>query len=379
VKAPELGMYFDRAVDHGLRGFYRGLNSAVIRGLRLNISIPVPELGKAVNLSIDIGRDALLNLLQRLPVKIVALSPNGLAGIVVHDKFWDSQGYRAVYISFEVEAARGGVAEKILVNAVEWVKKWRYRDVTELLGNIVRVPKETASKFREAVARAPGEKLFEDGVLLNEEGGTEIELSTAPGKLHLVVAHPTADAIGIEIVKGFAKVVNITKAGSRVTYAVIEVEKSGAIVLSLRAGSDTSLNPAYVSVKQEALAPTPTPTPATLTVTTTVTTTYTTTETVVVPTVVTTTYITTTTIPTTYTTTIRVYETSTVVKYETVTTTRTSVTTVPIEKTVEKTTTLTVATPQTVYERVVDWGTAISIAVVLLVVGIAIGYLIKRR
>jgi len=399
VKAPELGMYFDRAVDHGLRGFYRGLNSAVIRGLRLNISIPVPELGKAVNLSIDIGRDTLLNLLQRLPVKIVALSPNGLAGIVVHDKFWDSQGYRAVYISFEVEAAGGGAAEKILVNAVEWVKKWQYRDVTELLGNTVRVPKETASKFREAVARAPGEKLFEDGVLLNEEGGTEIELSAAPGKLHLVVAHPTADAIGIEIVKGFAKVVNITKAGSRVTYAVIEVEKSGAIVLSLRACSDTSLNPAYVSTKQEALAPTPTPTPATVTVTTTVTTTYTTTQTMVVPTVVTTTYVTTITIPTTYTTTIRVYETATatttVVKYETVTTT--------IEKTVEKTTTLTVATPQTVtttsvvtmpvektvtltvttlttvYERVVDWSTTIPIAVILLVVGIAIGYLIKRR
>jgi uncharacterized membrane protein len=399
VKAPELGMYFDRAVDHGLRSFYRGLNSAVIRGLRLNISIPVPELGKAVNLSIDIGRDTLLNLLQRLPVKVVALSPNGLAGIVVHDKFWDSQGYRAVYISFEVEAAGGGAAEKILVNAVEWVKKWQYRDVTELLGNIVRVPKEAASKFREAVARAPGEKLFEDGVLLNEEGGTEIELSTAPGKLHLVVAHPTADAIGIEIMKDFAKVVNITKAGSRITYAVIEVEKSGAIVLSLRAGSDTSLNPAYVSTKQEALTPTPTPTPATVTVTTTVTTTYTTTQTIVVPTVVTTTYITTTTIPTTYTTTIRVYETATatttVVKYETVTTT--------IEKTVEKTTTLTVATPQTVtttsvvtmpvektvtltvttpttvYERVVDWSTTIPIAVILLVVGIAIGYLIKRR
>jgi uncharacterized membrane protein len=312
-------------------------------------------------------------------VKIVALSPNGLAGIVVHDKFWDLQGYRAVYISFEVEAARGGVAEKILVNAVEWVKKWRYRDVTELLGNIVRVPKEAASKFREAVARAPGEKLFEDGVLLNEEGGTEIELSTAPGKLHLVVAHPTADAIGIEIMKGFAKVVNITKAGSRVTYAVIEVEKSGAIVLSLRAGSDTSLNPAYVSAKQEALAPiptpTPTPTPATVTVTTTVTTAYTTTETVVVPTTVTTTYITTTTIPTTYTTTIRIYETTTVVKHEIVTTTSTTTTSI----TIEKTATLTVTTPTTVYERVVDWTTTIPIAVILLVVGIAIGYLIKRR
>jgi hypothetical protein len=125
----------------------------------------------------------------------------------------------------------------------------------------------------------------------------------------------------------------------------------------------------------------PLATPITVTVMTTVTTTYTTTQTVVVPTVVTTTYITTTTIPTTYTTTIRVYETATatttVVKYETVTTT--SVTTVPIEKTVEKTTTLTVTTPTTVYERVVDWSTTIPIAVILLVIGIAIGYLIKRR
>ena len=89
----------------------------------------------------------------------------------------------------------------------------------------------------------------------------------------------------------------------------------------------------------------------------------------------------TTTITTTYTTTIRVYEivttTETIVKRETVTTT--SITTVPTEKTVEKTATLTVTTPTTVYERVVDWGTTIPIAVILLVVGIVIGYLVKRR
>jgi hypothetical protein len=109
--------------------------------------------------------------------------------------------------------------------------------------------------------------------------------------------------------------------------------------------------------------------------TTTVTTTYTTTQTVVVPTTVTTTYITTTTIPTTYTTTIRIYEATTVVKHETVTTTSTTTTSI----TIEKTATLTVTTPTTVYERVVDWSTTIPIAVILLVVGIAIGYLIKRR
>jgi hypothetical protein len=374
VKVPELGMHFNRAVDHGLSSFYRGLSKAVVRGSRFNISVTVPELGKAVNISIDIGREALLNLLQKLPVKIVAMSPNGLAGIVAYDKFWDPQGYRAVYISFEVESAKGEVAEKILVNAVEWVKKWQYRDVTELLGNVVRVPKDVASRFRDLVARAPGERIFEDGVLLNEEGGTEIELNTTPSKLHLVVAHPTTDAISIGIAKGFAKVVNITASG-RVTYAVIEVEKPGTIVLALKAGSDSSLNPAYVSIKQEALAP------ATTTVTTTITTTYTTTYTVTIPTTTTLTQIITTAIPTTLTTTIRVYETvtatETVVKRETITTT--SIATVTTEKTVERTATLIVTTSTTVYERVVDWGTTIAVAIILLVIGIAIGYLIKRK
>jgi hypothetical protein len=372
VRAPELVMYFDRAVDHGLREFYEGISRAVVRGTRFNISIAVPELGKVVNISIDINKETLLNLLQKLPVRIVALSPNGLAGIVVHDKFWDLQGYRAVYISFEVEAAKGEVAEKVLVNAVEWVKKWQYRDVTELLGNVIRVPKEVATRFKEVVAKIPGEKLFEDGVLLNEEGGTEIELNTAPSKLHIVVAHPTTDAISIEVVKGLAKVVNITKADHHVTYVVIDVEKGGSILLSLRAGSDASLNQAYVSVKQETLTPAPAPVPTTVTttITTTIITTYTTTQTVAVPTVVTT-HITTTTIPTTYITTIRDHKTTTI--------TTTNVAIVSIERTIEKTTTLTVVTPTTTYEKVTDWSVAIPIAVILLVIGIAIGYLIKKK
>ena len=71
VRAPELGMYFDRSVEWGLRSFYRGLSMASIRGVKLNISILVPELSKAVNLTVDIGREALANLMQRLPARIV--------------------------------------------------------------------------------------------------------------------------------------------------------------------------------------------------------------------------------------------------------------------------------------------------------------------
>jgi len=104
---------------------------------------------------------------------------------------------------------------------------------------------------------------------------------------------------------------------------------------------DTSINDLkpFIIVTISTPPQTPTTTPATITVTTT--------------------YITTTTIPITYTT--------------------TSITIVTTEKIVEKTATLTVTTPTTVYEKVVDWTTTIPLAIILLVIGIAIGYLIKRK
>jgi hypothetical protein len=43
-----------------------------------------------------------------------------LAEVVVYDKYWDPEGYRSVYLSFEVGASKGNVVERLLVNAVEW-------------------------------------------------------------------------------------------------------------------------------------------------------------------------------------------------------------------------------------------------------------------
>jgi len=83
----------------------------------------------------------LLNLLQKLPIKVVVLSSNGLACIVMHDRFRDPQGYIAL------------------------------------------------------------------------------------GKLHLVIAYPITDAISIEIMKGFAKVVNIARVIHHTIYAVIGLKR----------------------------------------------------------------------------------------------------------------------------------------------------------
>lgn len=57
-------------------------------------------------MSIDIGKEALRNLSQKLLIKVIAISLNRLACIVAHDRLWDVHGYRAVHISFEVKVAK---------------------------------------------------------------------------------------------------------------------------------------------------------------------------------------------------------------------------------------------------------------------------------
>lgn len=266
VKTPELSMYLDKAIKHVLKDFYKALNKARIKGTLFSISILIPQDGKelrAFNVTIDVGKETLINLLKKLPVKIIALSPKGLAGIIVHDKFWDPNGYRAVYFSFEVEAARGKIAEKLLINAVEWVRKWSYKEITELLGGIVRVPKEVSLRFKKFVAEVPGKEVFSNGLILNEEGGSEIELNVIKGKLHLTIAHPTTSSIHIDIVKGSANIVKVIKISKHITYAVIEIVKNGTVLISLKALSDVLLNPAYITIKSEAHIVTPTETPTT--------------------------------------------------------------------------------------------------------------------
>ncbi len=258
VKAPELSDFMGKSVGGSLKNFYRALNTARIKGTTLSISVPIPGTGKILNKDINIGEGALTNLLQKMPVKIIALSPNGLAGIIVHDKFWDPNGYRTVYFSFEVEAGEGEIIKELLTSAVEWVKTWQYKTTTELLGNLLRAPKEVVSDFNNALSKIPGNKILSDGLILNEEGSSEIELNTEPGTLYLLVAHPTTQSVNVNIVRGSAKVVSVTKVDPYVTQVVIEISGSGTIVVSLSAGSNESLNPAYVTVKYNAYTPKPT-------------------------------------------------------------------------------------------------------------------------
>jgi hypothetical protein len=196
-------------------------------------------------------------------VKVIAVSSDGLAGVVIHDKYWDQSGYRAVYFSFELEASNDTVANTLFKQAIEWTLKWEYKPVTELLGS-VRVPREIGDTFKNTIEKLAGEIVLNQSIVLNEEGASWIEIPAKPGRVHIVIAHPTTDRVSVVGVEGDFSVVATTSI-NRVTTITLEVRAEASIRIGLRASSDASLNPAYIQVKQERAAETTTTTSPPLT------------------------------------------------------------------------------------------------------------------
>lgn len=259
--------HLDSSLRYGLHNFYRSMITANISDSTFSLTVNLPELGKNFTFKINIGK-AFHQLLQLLPTKVISVSKDRLAVIVVHDRYWDPDGYRSVYFSFEVEAADGEIAEQLLTQAVEWTRQWKHMDVTELLGNAVRVAKETARRFREAVDQAPGTIVLSKTLLLNEEGNSPITLTSEKGFLHLVIVHPTSDKVNVTVTGGGAAVVEVSTE-DRVTTITVKVYAEESVEASVKADPDSSLNPAYTEVKfEETVTPSPTllassPTPMT--------------------------------------------------------------------------------------------------------------------
>jgi len=258
----------DSSLRYGLRNFYRSLATANISDTKFSMTVNIPDLGKNITLNVDLG-EAFHKLLQFLPVKIISVSKDGLAGIVVNDRYWDRDGHRSVYFSFEVEAAEGDVAEQLLTQAVEWTRQWKFKGITELLGNAVRASKEIAEKFRETVDKTLGSTVLSKPLLLNEEGCNLLKLTSKQGLLHLVIAHPTSEKVNMTITRGNATVIEVSREGViQVTEITVEVCAEGSLEFSVKADPESSLNPVYVEVKEEVtttLAPMPSPTPTPIT------------------------------------------------------------------------------------------------------------------
>ncbi len=247
--------HLSSSLKWGLLSFYRSIVAANISDSTFTLSVYVPALKENVTLTIDVGK-ALEQLLRLLPSKLVAISKDHMAGIIAYDKYWDENGYRSVYFSFEVEAIEGEIGERLLVEAVEWTRRWEYKDITTLLRGLVRIPKEMAKRFEDAIKKAPGVEIISKGLLLTEEGRNVININVTEFSVYrAVIAHPTSDKANVTIFEGPVKVL-VTSIIERLTEVVLIANKTGVAKLGLSVNPDSSLNLGYIVIKHE-IAPQP--------------------------------------------------------------------------------------------------------------------------
>jgi PGF-pre-PGF domain-containing protein/PGF-CTERM protein len=121
-------------------------------------------------LEFDAGRiGAIIELFKKYrPVKVVAVSDDHLAGVIIHDEWFRKDGIRAVYISFEAEASSDGAAWKLMENSVAWTSKFEYRarEVTqEMAEKLEEIREEKIEKVTVCIddicRELPGEEVVE--------------------------------------------------------------------------------------------------------------------------------------------------------------------------------------------------------------------------
>jgi len=111
-----------------------------------------------------------------MPVKVVAISDDYLAGVIVHDEWFREDGLRAVYITFEAEASSDDTAWMLMKNAVTWSSKFEYKgeevtkEMAELVKEMVRETKPAEEKATPTTVETPG---------ITETPGFEIILGIA--------------------------------------------------------------------------------------------------------------------------------------------------------------------------------------------------------
>ncbi len=240
--------YLDKALDHGIRDLRRGLARAEIVGNSIKALISIPELRTRLEVNITIPEDVYGRVTQLMPLKIIALSPNGAAGITAYDVYWDPYyGYRAVYFSFEVEAGVTNSSKLLLQRAIEWASEWRFvLEATDLINDEMRAPKEVVDAFEDLVWSTRGGTILYDGaVLLPEEGVYKLALNiTEPTNITVVIAHPWSSKVNITVSEN-AIVLNKTTRNN-VTKIDIYVEKPGYTIVNMSSDPASTYDQAYL-------------------------------------------------------------------------------------------------------------------------------------
>ncbi len=197
----------------------KGAHGLVIASIG-NLKIPV---------NITLPREALERMVALSPTKLVAVSPNGLAGIVTYDRYWDpSTGFRAVYFSFEIEAGTNNAAKQLLLEAVDWALRWKPINMYELLKNIANmIVKEAGTKAEQTLRNST---LLAHNITIATRKGGILEYALEPGVYHVLIkglgrVNPNISGTMIE------KIMNLTPLIKLIT---IKIKKPTKLRLVLR-------------------------------------------------------------------------------------------------------------------------------------------------
>ncbi|HEW64243.1 hypothetical protein [Fervidicoccus fontis] len=230
---------------------YEAVQTSSIYGNDLNISFKIPGIGK-FNITLRIPESLMEALLGAYQPKIVAISSDGLAGIIAYDKFWSDNGYRSVYFSFNLESFNTNTSEQLLTQAINWVESWSFYPNMTLLGDVL-IPSDLASRAEYILNSIGGEELENMSMILNEEGSSVISINAeSPGIVYVLILHPTSSNVEVTRIEGSYSSENCSSSNG-ISLVTIQVSNSTSLSLFLRAYSSSGIIPAYVEVKFEGL------------------------------------------------------------------------------------------------------------------------------
>jgi len=230
-----------------LHNLFASISMGQIYNNTLAVSMNINgSVQRFVNFSKQLGAEIIRIIHEFIPIRLAALSEDGLAGIITNDKYWDEHGFRSVYFSFEVEIVNATISKTLLCNAVNWCTQWKYNNITQMLGGILRVDNETYSRFMNILTNTSGNLTDTVPMVLNEEGISYLNL-TGVCTHTLLIAHPTSGNLSVFFVDGTGSIEGIEEMGNNITRVV--VKSSGSVSLGFSAHCRWNINPAYVCIK----------------------------------------------------------------------------------------------------------------------------------
>ncbi len=247
--------YVNRTIDHGLLDLVKTYSQMNITDNTITINPIIPEIEEKpwvkekLKLNTTLTNKVKSILLQYYPVKIFALSPDYLAGIVGYDKFWDEEkGYRAIYFSFEVEACITYSCKHLLRQAVNWTTSWKYIDILELLENTIPVEKKKAEIIDKVLEELNATEILSHTTILPSNSTLKLNVSVEEGQPILLVYTP----IEVGEVEVKPKPIEVEEVAKGVYKIVLEKVKPGTLSLELRIrGADTIIQPILVKLVEK--------------------------------------------------------------------------------------------------------------------------------